>query len=127
MIAYVTSIGEPTTALCKWSLERNGFDVVMLDDPNQTLATKLEFIYGAAKADFIRVDADVIPNKYCTERLIRNEADKFPDAWWIQFTTYDWFQQFTTTGGIQFIKKEAMGTLPPDSKETVRKRMLYKR
>ena len=27
MKAFVTSIGEPTTDLCVWALERQGFDV----------------------------------------------------------------------------------------------------
>lgn len=61
MKAYVTSIGEPTTDLCVWSLERNGFETVLIQDQT-TLAEKLKRIYSEADEDFVRIDADVIVN-----------------------------------------------------------------
>lgn len=107
--AYVTSIGETTTDLCIWALERNGFEVVLIKD-NSTLCNKLAEIYNKAHDDFLRVDADVVVNKNCTESNIYNtaEIDSLKDAWWIQFRTFGWFQLDLTHGGVQFVKKEAL-------------------
>lgn len=114
MIAYITTIGEPTTNLCKWSLERNGFEVVVCEG-SSTLAAKLRFIYSDAKDDFIRVDADVIPNRNLNPTMIEEYDD--PEIWWYQFMTFDWFQQTTGYGGVQYIKKEAL----PYLKENISK------
>lgn len=111
MKAYVTSIGEPTTDLCVWSLERNGFAVYLLDAPHASLAEKLKWIYEDRPGEnFIRVDADVIVNRYITPQFIEVYVDN-DDTWWTQFITYDWYKQDTTYGGIQFIKKEALPAL----------------
>jgi hypothetical protein len=108
MKAYVTSIGEITTDLCVWSLERNGFEVVLIKDPNTTLAQKLKQIYEMADDDFVRVDADVVPNRNLKpENLITH----FEFEWWRQYKCYGWFSQDVIFGGIQFIKKEALPAL----------------
>lgn len=108
MKAFVTSVGEPTTDLCVWSLERNGFDVEVIKN-QYSLASKLDYIYHVAEDDFVRVDADVIVNKNLTERAVL--ASQYPYVWWVQFLTFDWFKQDNTHGGVQFIKKEAIPTL----------------
>lgn len=107
MRAYVTSIDEPTTDLCVWSLKRNGFEVYVLNDI-RTLARKLSSIYSSVDDDFLRVDADVIPNRNCTPQNVSDNPDKY---WWVQFMTFDWFQQRPGYGGIQFIRKEAINIL----------------
>lgn len=99
-MAYVTSIGEPTTDLCVWSLERQGFKVKLLQDKT-SLWDKLVRIYDEAREDFIRVDADVIVNRNVKQLIKQREL------WWYQTMTYDWHKQDTTHGGIQFIRKEA--------------------
>lgn len=101
MRAYVTSIGESTTDLCVWSLERQGFDVVLLQDKT-TLWDKLKRIYREADGDFIRVDADVVVNRNVKE-LVRQK-----DLLWYQSRCFDWFSQDISHGGIQFIRKEAL-------------------
>lgn len=103
MKAFITSIDEPTTELCKWSLERNGFDVVVIKD-NRTLAEKLKDIYFQVEEDFIRVDADVIPNSVLKVQNLNSDID----IWWQQFKTYDWYKQDLTNGGIQYIKRQAI-------------------
>lgn len=70
-----------------------------------TLAQKLLYIYNDCKEDFLRVDADVIPNKRCTKENIK------PRTWWTQYTCFDWFKQDISNGGIQFIKKQALPAL----------------
>lgn len=92
MKAFVTSIGEPTTDLCVWSLERNGFDVEILLDKS-TLAEKLAQIYKIANADFIRIDADIIVNRNLTPDLLYMLANEDDDIWWWQFTAFDWYKQ----------------------------------
>lgn len=100
MIAYVTSIGESTTDLCVWSLERQGFEIRLIKDPT-SLWDKLDRIFKEVEDDFIRVDADVIVNKQ-VKALSQQKG-----LWWYQGYTYDWFQQNRTHGGVQFIRKQA--------------------
>ena len=105
MKAFVTSIGEQTTELCKWSLERNGFEVVVLQD-STSLAQKLKHIYENETKDFLRVDADVIVNRH-----MKPDIEVDPDIWWVQFQCFCWYKQNVSNGGIQFIKKEALPIL----------------
>lgn len=111
MKAYITSIGEETTDLCEWALKRNGFDVQLVYNETTTLAEKLEYIYGIADEDFVRVDADVIVNRLCRPELISQATLAHPDAWWIQFRSWCWYSQGLIYGGVQFIKKEALPAL----------------
>lgn len=106
MRAYVTSIGEPTTELCIWSLDRLGFDVVPIQDMS-SLAWKLKTIYKQADDDFLRVDADVICNRNVLELPITGPKR----AWWLQPQVFDWYKQDLSYGGIQFIKKQALPAL----------------
>ena len=100
MNAYITSIGEPTTDLCEWSLKRLGFTTIVIQN-DSTLWSKLRHIFSVEREDFLRVDADVVCNKNVLE-LVKQ------DNWWYQAQTFDWFKQDTTDGGIQFIKKECI-------------------
>lgn len=106
--AIVTSIGEPTTELCKWALERNGFQVTVLQHPS-SLAKKLKAIYNGLQTDFLRVDADVIVNRNLTPQLLE-ELSKNDDVWWWQFVVFDWFKQ-DIGHQIAYIKKEALPAL----------------
>ncbi len=101
MKAYVTSIGETTTDLCVWSLERLGFEVVLMQDRTM-LWDKLRRIFKSETEDFLRVDADVVVNKNVLELV------KLKTYWWYQPFTFDWWQQDKTHGGIQFIRAEAI-------------------
>ncbi len=107
MKAYVTSIGEITRDLCVWSLVRNGFEVVLIED-SSSLADKLKAIYDIADDDFIRVDADVVPNRWLTPSKVMQIPE---EAWWMQYSCYGWFTQNKIYGGVQFIKKEALPAL----------------
>lgn len=107
MKAVVTSIGEVTRDLCIWSLERNGFEVAIYDN-GSTLARKLSQIYADLDEDFIRVDADVVPNRVLTPAFLTSLTYH---AWWIQFQTFGWFTQGTIWGGVQYIKKPALPAL----------------
>lgn len=105
MIAFVTTIGEPTTDLCIWSLKRNGFEVHTVSG-SDSLACKLKRIYEEASnldVDFVRVDADVVPNRNLVPDI---KVDQ--DIWWAQFQCFDWYRQDIMNGGIQFIRREAL-------------------
>ena len=104
MKAFVTSIGEPTTELCIWSLERQGFDVELIQN-DTTLAEKLQVIYNNADDDFLRVDADVIVNR----KVKLLELSK--NAWWAQAQCFDMYKQDEMYGGVQLIGKECLPAL----------------
>jgi hypothetical protein len=101
MIAYITSINEPTTEICRWALDRLGFTTVLYIDQT-SLWNKLEGIFEEATDDFLRVDADVIVNKNVLDLVALDEL------WWYQGMTYDWHKQDVTNGGVQFIRKECI-------------------
>ncbi len=104
MKAFVTSVGEPTTELCVWSLERQGFDVELIQD-DTTLAEKLQIIYNKADDDFIRVDADVVVTRKI--KLL----DKPDNTWWVQAQCFDMYAQDVMYGGVQWIGKECLPAL----------------
>lgn len=105
MKAYVTSIGESTTELCVWSLERQGFDVELIQDPDTSLAHKLQEIYNLADDDFVRVDADVI----VTRKIKLLDLPK--DIWWVQTQSFGFLSQDIIYGGVQLISKKALPAL----------------
>lgn len=103
MKCFVTSIGEPTTDLCIWSIARQGFEPVLVKD-NSSFNAKLQYIYNEADNDFLRVDADIIVNKN-VNRLIK-ECPEY--VWWWQSMSWDWWQQDVGYGGVQYIKKQCL-------------------
>lgn len=102
--AYITSIDEPTTNLCEWSLVRQGYEVKVLND-SRTLAEKLKAIYNAVDDDFIRVDADIIVNK--NVKKLKPEDN----CLWHQSMGWDWHSQELKPISVQYIKKEALPIL----------------
>jgi len=101
---FVTSIGEPTTDVCVWSLKRNGFDVELLQD-NSSLQNKLKRIFEKADDDFLRVDADITVNKNLTPEFLSSlELD---EIWWWQFLCFDWYK-LDIAHCMSFIKKPAI-------------------
>lgn len=61
--------------------------------------------------DFLRVDADTIVNKNVKELIKQDEL------WWYQGLTFDWFQQDTTHGGVQFIRRPSFDAIKSHIKE----------
>lgn len=106
MRAFITSIGEPTTELAKWSLERQGLEVEVVKG-DDSFNAKLEYIYHEADDDFIRMDADVIANQ-SVSKLVDSCPD---DIWWLQSMSFDWWQQNIGYAGVQYIKKQCLPIL----------------
>lgn len=88
MKCFVFSIGEKTTDLCCELLKEYGFDVVLYKD-DTTLWEKLKRFYTEAlESDdyvYMRVDADVIPN--------RNVTNLNSGKGWNCAQGYDWYSQ----------------------------------
>lgn len=106
MKAFVTSIGEPSTDLCVWSLIRLGFDVELIKGKS-LLGTKLKQIFNSPPQNFLRVDADVIVNKNVLQLIEQNEL------LWYQSLTFDWYKQDLAYGGVQFIREDVFELVRP--------------
>lgn len=112
MRAYLFSIGESTTDIARWSLERLGYDVVMLSHPTTTFYEKyVEFLDFASRADdeaVLRCDADVIATKRLMDLqfLFHNLRDD--GMWWIHGQTYCHLKHDLVYGGHNFITREGI-------------------
>lgn len=105
MKAYIFSIGEPTTELCKWSLDRLGFETVVVSNNDTSLWSKLKYIYNHVNDDFLRIDADII----CNKNVLKLEPQD--NCWWHQCYGWDWYAQDLNPIGINWIKKECLPAL----------------
>lgn len=63
MRAYLTSIGESTEQVCKYQLEKYGFEVILLNEKEPWIDKYKKFL-NMANEDCIRIDADIIPNRH---------------------------------------------------------------
>lgn len=108
MKAIITCLDEPTLDLCKWSLERNGLEVLIFKS-DTSLWQKLKDIYDNMDEDFLRIDADVIVNKNLNVEKL-GELARDDTIWWWQFTFFDWYKCDIAYGGA-FIRKQALPDL----------------
>lgn len=103
MKAYIFSIGEPTTELCCWQLKRLGFEVVLYKD-ELSLWHKLKRLYTEADEDFVRVDADIIPNNNIKELISQTN----PQYWWYHSMGWDMYANDIRPISVAYIKKQAI-------------------
>lgn len=93
MKAYVFSIGETTTNLCCQLMREMGFEVILFND-DTTLWDKLKRFYSEALKTpdntFIRIDADIIPNKNVLKMV---DFHKGSPKMWTCAVGYDWYKQ----------------------------------
>lgn len=111
MKAFLTSIGERTTKVCAWQLERLGFEVVGLDLAEPWPKKYRYFIEMAAELgeDCIRIDADVIPNQKLAQFAEKVKARVIsPEHWMIQFMAYDLYKNDVGVSSPVFYRKEAL-------------------
>lgn len=88
MKCFVFSIGEKTTALCCELMKEYGFEVILYQDQTSLWEKLKRFYTEALESDdyiFVRVDADIIPN-----RNVRNLTSNYG---WNCATGYDWYSQ----------------------------------
>lgn len=106
MKAFVFSIGESTTDLCVELMQEYGFEVVLYKD-GTTLWDKLKRFYTEAletdDQEFIRIDADIIPNKRVQDLIKINDG-----CLWHCAVGWDWYKQQRNTISIHHMKREAI-------------------
>lgn len=107
MKAYLTSVGETTTGLVKWQLERLGFEAILLEGKEAWVDKYRRFLElaKAAGENCIRIDADVIPNKHLVEAV--NYFVKCPNEWLVQFRTYDLYRNAVGISSPVYYSAEA--------------------
>lgn len=93
MKAYVFSIGETTTNLCSELMREMGFEVILFND-DTTLWDKLKRFYSEALKTpdntFIRIDADIIPNKHVLDMV---DYHNYSPKMWTCAAGWDWYKQ----------------------------------
>lgn len=92
MKCFVFSIGEKTTDLCCKLMREYGFEVILYQDQT-SLWEKLKRFYTEALAtedqEFVRIDADIIPNKNVKEFL----GTRYGNRWWMCASGFDFYKQ----------------------------------
>lgn len=106
MKAFVFSIGEKTTDLCVDLMKEMGFDVVLFRD-DTTLWEKLKRFYEEAlqtnDKEFVRIDADIIPNRRTLDLVKINDG-----CLWHCAVGWDWYKQERGSISIHHMKREAV-------------------
>ncbi len=110
--AYLFSIGESTTEISKWSLERLGFEVVLIEDPKTSFSEKYEQFLKMAKEDggwVVRTDADIVHNKHFGREIdtIRKEIPHSQIIWW-QFPLYCCLRHEIIRGAPMFMSPKVI-------------------
>ena len=116
MKAYLFSKGETTTELAKWSLERLGFEVVLIYDTNTTFFDKykifLEKAVNSKDEIVIRADADVIVHKNFKDLLddfIEQYKEMDNEAiWWACGRAFCFLKMETIDTAPQIIARPAL-------------------
>lgn len=104
--AYVFSIGEKTTDLCCELMREYGFEVILFEDQT-SLWEKLERFYtealGSGDYKFVRIDADIIPNRNVLKLIGEFGA-------WDCAVGYDWYKQDRGSISIHVMRREVIET-----------------
>ncbi len=115
MKVYLFSKGETTTALAQWSLERLGFEVILIRDDNTKFYDKyvlfLEQAVESGDKIVIRADADVIVHKNfkgLVKKFIDQYADNEKRFWWICGKAFCFLKMEIIDGAPQIISREAL-------------------
>lgn len=105
MKAFLTSVGEKTTQICREQLEKFGFSVVMLDEKESWEDKYKRFIF-LADDDCIRIDADIIPNENI--KKINEEIEWAENPLMIQFEGYDFYKNNKGIIGLTYYTKQVL-------------------
>lgn len=105
MIAYVFSIGEPTTKLCVEAIQRNGLEAVLYQDGSR-FTEKYNRLMNEAKPPFLRVDADIIVNHRVKEYLEQAKDWSCPYGW-------VWWQQDLQPISVMHYSEEVVKLIKP--------------
>lgn len=106
MKAFVTSVGERTTAACCRQLSRYGFDVTLLDEDEPWAVKYQRFLHAASGQDCVRVDADVVPNASIGSSF-RDFMVEQDDKLMAQGTVFDFYTNAAKVGQPVFYRASA--------------------
>ena len=111
MRAFLTTIGEKTTGICREQLERFGFEVVMLDKKEPWFDKYKKFIM-TANEDCLRIDADVIVNKNI-ERVRTSPFTDFQGKKYlmVEFNGWNFYKNDLGVIGCTFYSAECLEIL----------------
>lgn len=102
MKAFVFSIGEKTTELCCELLKEYGFEVIVYKDQTSLWEKLKRFYLESLETDeewFMRVDADIIPNRNTIE-LAKSASG------WTCASGFDWYSQNRQAISIHVMHRE---------------------
>lgn len=106
MRAFIFSIGERTTGLCQELMDDMGFETVLYQD-NTSLWEKLKRFYTEAletdDEEFVRIDADIIPNRRVLDLIKVNDG-----CLWHAAVGWDWYKQERGLISIHHMKRQAV-------------------
>ena len=105
MKAYLCSIGQRTTEICKWKLEQMGFEVVLLNEKESWEDKYMKFLM-TTNENCIRIDADVIPN--ITVKDVAEQLEKEEFYLMAQFFGFDFYKNDFGCIGITYYSKKGL-------------------
>lgn len=103
MKAYVFSIGEKTTDLCAELMKSYGFEIILFQDQTSLWEKLKRFYTEALETDdnnFVRIDADIIPNK--------NVKILAEGVGWDCASGYDWYKQDRGAISVHVMSREVI-------------------
>ena len=109
MKAYLFSIGETTEDLAKWSMERLGFEVVLIKDKNTKFYEKYQEFLRLAKGEewVVRYDADMVITKNFKQIAESYIKIYNGDKQWFQFYLFC-FLRYERVNGVHLIGKKVI-------------------
>jgi hypothetical protein len=103
MKAYLTTVGERTTDICRQQLERYGFEVIVLADKELWINKYRRFL-NMATEECLRIDADCIMN----QNILKFKPEDYPNKLMIAFTGYDFYKNNVGSVTPIFYRPEAI-------------------
>lgn len=110
MKAFIFSVGENTTNLCKRLMDGFHFDTTVIGGKETMIEKYARFIELAYKSgeDVLKIDADIIPNRHIKEIYNDVMEAKNRGALMIQYQNYCLYKNGPNIGNPVFYRKEAI-------------------
>lgn len=113
MKAYIFSIGERTTNICARLMREYNFEPIVLDGKESSFEKYKRFINDAYATgeDVLKIDADIIPNKYIRGVYAESVGYQLQDALMIQYQNYCIYRNGINIGNPVFYRKKAIAII----------------
>lgn len=103
MKAFVTSVGERTTKICKEQLEKYGFDVIVLDGKEKWSDKYKKFLTVSRGESCIKVDADIVVNGRIHD--FAKECERLETYLMVQAKGWDFYKNDVGVIGVVYYRK----------------------